>query len=100
MPARRLATQYWQPAGRGRRPVACLCRFTAVSAPPPVRKTRSNYGFMNRGPACILEPMMKKINLPLPAELLRAIDEARGDVARTVWIRKLIERALRERKPR
>jgi len=37
---------------------------------------------------------MEKINLPLPAELLEAVDKARGDVPRTVWIRRAIEQRL------
>jgi len=37
---------------------------------------------------------MERINLPLPAELLEAIDRARGDVPRTVWIRRAIEQRL------
>ena len=39
---------------------------------------------------------MERINLPLPAELLAAIDAERGDVPRTVWIRRAIEERLRE----
>ena len=37
---------------------------------------------------------MIRINLPLPTELLAAIDKARGDVPRTVWIRRAIEHRL------
>ena len=37
---------------------------------------------------------MLNINLTLPEELLEAIDEARGDVPRTVWIRRAIEQRL------
>lgn len=37
---------------------------------------------------------MQNINLPLPEELLRAIDQARGDVPRTVWIRRAIEQRI------
>jgi metal-responsive CopG/Arc/MetJ family transcriptional regulator len=37
---------------------------------------------------------MERINLPLPAELLAAIDRMRGDVPRTVWIRRAIEQRL------
>ena len=38
---------------------------------------------MNRG---VQWRYMLNINLTLPEELLEAIDEARGDVPRTVWI--------------
>lgn len=31
------------------------------------------------------------VYLPLPEELLEAIDKLRGDVPRTVWIRRAIE---------
>jgi hypothetical protein len=34
------------------------------------------------------------INLPLPDEMLEAIDQARGDIPRTVWIRRAIEQRL------
>jgi len=34
------------------------------------------------------------INLPLSQTMLEAIDEARGDVPRTVWIRRAIEQRL------
>lgn len=37
---------------------------------------------------------MININLPIPEELLKALDEARGDVPRTVWIRRAIEQRL------
>jgi metal-responsive CopG/Arc/MetJ family transcriptional regulator len=37
---------------------------------------------------------MTNITLPLPEELLEAIDKARGDVPRTVWIRRAIEQRL------
>lgn len=37
---------------------------------------------------------MEHINLTVPAELLEAIDKARGDVPRTVWIRRAIEQKL------
>jgi metal-responsive CopG/Arc/MetJ family transcriptional regulator len=37
---------------------------------------------------------MENINLPIPAELLAAVDGAREDVARTVWIRRAIEERL------
>lgn len=37
---------------------------------------------------------MTNINLPIPEELLKALDEARGDVPRTVWIRRAIEQRL------
>lgn len=37
---------------------------------------------------------MENINLTIPAELLAAVDEARGDVPRTVWIRRAIEQRL------
>lgn len=37
---------------------------------------------------------MENINLPIPKELLDAIDKARGDVPRTVWIRRAIEQRL------
>jgi hypothetical protein len=37
---------------------------------------------------------MKTINLPITEELLEAVDEARGDVPRTVWIRRAIEQRL------
>lgn len=37
---------------------------------------------------------MQHLNLGLPDELLAAVDAARGDVARTVWIRRAIERRL------
>jgi metal-responsive CopG/Arc/MetJ family transcriptional regulator len=37
---------------------------------------------------------MKRISLPIPAELLKAVDAARGDVPRTVWIRRAIETRL------
>lgn len=37
---------------------------------------------------------MTNINLPLSEELLKAIDEARGDVPRTVWIRRAIEQRV------
>lgn len=37
---------------------------------------------------------MQNINLPIPEELLKALDEARGDVPRTVWIRRAIEQRL------
>ena len=40
--------------------------------------------------------LMEHINLPLPREMLKAIDEARGDVPRTVWIRRSIEARLTE----
>jgi len=39
---------------------------------------------------------MEHINLPIPPELLKAIDQARGDVPRTVWIRRAIEARLKE----
>jgi hypothetical protein len=43
---------------------------------------------------------MTNINLPLSEELLEAIDKARGDVPRTVWIRRAIEaRLAKESKP-
>lgn len=35
--------------------------------------------------------VVKNINLALPEELLQAVDELRGDVPRTVWIRRAIE---------
>jgi metal-responsive CopG/Arc/MetJ family transcriptional regulator len=41
---------------------------------------------------------MKQINLPLPAELLEAIDQVRGDVPRTVWIRRAIEERLQQKR--
>jgi metal-responsive CopG/Arc/MetJ family transcriptional regulator len=37
---------------------------------------------------------MTNINLPLPEELLEAVDRARGDVPRVVWIRRAIEQRL------
>ena len=37
---------------------------------------------------------MKRINLPLPVDLLGEVDDVRGDVPRTVWIRHAIEAAL------
>ena len=37
---------------------------------------------------------MEQIRLPIPAELLEAVDQARGDVPRTVWIRRAIEERL------
>lgn len=37
---------------------------------------------------------MERINLPLPAWLLEAVDSERGDVPRTVWIRRAIEERL------
>lgn len=37
---------------------------------------------------------MNNINLPLPEELLKAIDAIRGDVPRTVWIRRAIEQRI------
>jgi metal-responsive CopG/Arc/MetJ family transcriptional regulator len=37
---------------------------------------------------------MLRINLPIPEELLAAVDQARGDVPRTVWIRRAIEQRL------
>lgn len=37
---------------------------------------------------------MTNINLPIPEELLKALDQARGDVPRTVWIRRAIEQRL------
>lgn len=39
---------------------------------------------------------MKNINLPLPEELLETIDKLRGDVPRTVWIRRAIEQRVKE----
>lgn len=48
---------------------------------------------------CILT-YMQSINLPVPEELLKAIDAERGDVPRTVWIRRAIEQRLaKEAKP-
>jgi hypothetical protein len=38
---------------------------------------------------------MKRISLPIPVGLLKAVDEARGDVPRTVWIRRAIEARLK-----
>lgn len=44
---------------------------------------------------------MTNINMPLPEELLAAIDKLRGDVPRTVWIRRAItERIEREQEPK
>jgi hypothetical protein len=43
---------------------------------------------------------MTNINLPLPEELLAAIDKARGDVPRTVWIRRAIEQRIAKEKKR
>lgn len=37
---------------------------------------------------------MNNITLPIPEELLEAIDAIRGDVPRTVWIRRAIEQRL------
>jgi len=37
---------------------------------------------------------MNSISLPLSQELLEAIDKARGDVPRTIWIRRAIEQRL------
>ena len=37
---------------------------------------------------------MQSINLPIPEELLEAVDQVRGDVPRTVWIRRAIEQRL------
>jgi len=37
---------------------------------------------------------MQRISLPIPAELLEKVDEARGDVPRTLWIRRAIEARL------
>lgn len=37
---------------------------------------------------------MQRISLPLPSEMLEQIDSARGDVPRTVWIRRAVEAAL------
>lgn len=37
---------------------------------------------------------MNNINLPLPEELLKEIDKVRGDVPRTVWIRRAIEQRI------
>jgi len=37
---------------------------------------------------------MQNINLPIPEELLEAVDQARGDIPRTVWIRRTIEHQL------
>ena len=37
---------------------------------------------------------MQNINLPISQELLAAVDEARGDIPRTVWIRRAIEHQL------
>lgn len=48
----------------------------------------------SHAPGCTLVGMEKNINLPLTAELLEAIDKARGDVPRTVWIRRAIEQRL------
>jgi hypothetical protein len=43
---------------------------------------------------------MERINLPIPQELLDAVDQVRGDVPRTVWIRRAIEQRLaNEAKP-
>jgi metal-responsive CopG/Arc/MetJ family transcriptional regulator len=39
---------------------------------------------------------MNTISLPIPEELLEAIDRARGDVPRTVWIRRAIEQRLKK----
>jgi hypothetical protein len=39
---------------------------------------------------------MTNINLPLPEELLEAIDKLRGDVPRTVWIRRAIEARIKK----
>lgn len=41
---------------------------------------------------------MLNINLPLPEELLKQIDAERGDVPRTVWIRRAIEQRLAKEK--
>ena len=41
---------------------------------------------------------MERIHLPLPTEMLKAIDAVRGDVARTVWIRRAIEMRLQATK--
>ena len=43
---------------------------------------------------------MKNINLPLPEDLLEQIDRNRGDVPRTVFIRKALERNLGAAEPR
>ena len=40
---------------------------------------------------------MDRINLPLPAELIARVDEIRGDVPRTVWIRRAMELRLMAR---
>lgn len=37
---------------------------------------------------------MSNINLPLSDELQAAVDQARGDVPRVVWIRRAIEARL------
>jgi hypothetical protein len=41
---------------------------------------------------------MNNINLPLPEELLDTLDQARGDVPRTVWIRRAIEQRMQHPK--
>lgn len=42
---------------------------------------------------------MKNINLPIPADLLKAIDKLRGDVPRTAWIRRaILERLERDKR--
>jgi metal-responsive CopG/Arc/MetJ family transcriptional regulator len=38
---------------------------------------------------------MERISLPISVELLEAVDAARGDVPRTVWIRRAIEARLK-----
>jgi metal-responsive CopG/Arc/MetJ family transcriptional regulator len=37
---------------------------------------------------------MHRIQLPIAKKLLEAVDQARGDVPRTVWIRRAIEQRL------
>lgn len=39
---------------------------------------------------------MEHVNLTISAELLKALDKERGDVPRTVWIRRAIEQRLEQ----
>lgn len=63
----------------------------------PANHVASNHGLTHDVQRCTLR-YMTNINLPLPEELLKQIDSVRGDVPRTVWIRRAIEQRLAKEK--
>jgi hypothetical protein len=86
-------------------------RRAILSLSPPYRPHLGRVGVcpfsvgsLLAGPTCRVCPgasgyilgCMRRISLPLPSEMLERIDKVRGDVPRTVWIRRSVERALSE----